>query len=174
MSAYMPSSSLLSWAKRLGLEFRPPNGYPAAFYNAGWEDRYFVYHSESALPFHVTQATRSSEENFLFDAYSADVVDSYFWMFFGSAIRLSLGLPRLRPLMQKSDVAAPYSISGPLDEKLTLIDGRGQAVMFTSDSMIDVGRLVKTSIALTSSIEEIEQSFLSDSGAPIFQPADMK
>lgn len=172
MHIYTPSALMLSWAQRLNLEFRPANDYPAAFHNAGWEDRYFIHQVDGALPFHVTQASRSSEETDLFDAYSTSVVDSFFCIFFGSAIRLGLGLPRLRPMTHRNDVVPPYAIEDSTDDKLLLLNEQGQAVISTSNSILDLGRLTRASVALTSSIEDVQQSFLSNSGAPLFQLAN--
>jgi Immunity protein 61 len=169
MRSYEPSPRLLNWAKRAGFEFRPPDGYPAAFYNTGWEDRYFVHSVDGPVAFKVTRAARSTAEDFLFDAYNSGAVDAYFWMLFGYSIRSSLRLPRLQNLTELGDVAEPYFISDSPGAQLLLTDGKNQPVMATSDDVSDIINLVRTSIALKSSAADIEHSFLAESGQPLFK-----
>lgn len=170
MNTVYVSAELAHWAMKAGFsQSTGDEDGSLCFYNDGGEERYYLRWSQSeAGRILVTNASRSSDEEFVFSAQRLEVAERYFWGFFGTAIRSRTGLARLRVPVRSDAVATGYRIDTTNSGHTDLVDRDGTRIMTAGNDVSDIALLVKTSHWLSATIPALTASYLDPAGKPLF------
>ena len=170
MSKLNVSRDLVHWALRSGFDHRTEFGSePTVFFNAGGEERYYLRSSSDESGWvTVTHASRSGDEQYVFEARDLQITERYFWGFFGVGIRSRERLPRLSLPLRLDQVAAGFRIDCTAADETVLLNAAEERIMIGLKDVYDITRLVRTSHWLSITIQELTDSFLDADGRPAF------
>jgi len=171
------SDELRNWAQSAGYAVDNEDGstHQIMFWSRGGETRYFVKATADGWV-QVDCSDRLQPEYFLFSGNSINVVERYLFGLFGNAMRSHRRLPLLATPMTEDELAGGYGIelrqvAGK--DRYTLVTKSIGAVAIASGGKVSAYEdLVPLSVYLETPIAEIEQSFTSDDGRPLFTLLD--
>jgi hypothetical protein len=171
MSTFQASGELRQWAERGGWSFTNTQGVDEGiFYTPGGESRYYIRpDSEGWLT--VTSRERGGDEWFEFSAPGSAIVEKLFWGIFGLSVRSSEQVNPGYVLVPRdpAKIFSLFKIGGPdAQGLLVLIGPQGDSLVRVQNYPSDREQLVKFSYYLSASRGEIEESFLSSDGKPLF------
>jgi hypothetical protein len=118
----------------------------------------------------VSSAERADAEKFVLSVSEPDILARYFTARFGAIVRRKLGLPPLQLPSRVEELASGYSLSDyDTDAKRrTLLTSDGRAIADARETTLSVIRLVELATLLEFPLIDIQNSFVSASGAPLF------
>jgi Immunity protein 61 len=169
MNAVGITDGLLNWSQRAGYAMTDDESGATVFWsNPGGELRYYIRHAESGWTV-LTFASRGSDQQFELTTASVSILERYLYSLFGADIRQRLGLRRLKIGTTREWLATSCTLSEMADDGYRTLDCRGEVVARATDPVSSVSKLTKLSQLMTATIEDIEASFLSEDGAPLFR-----
>lgn len=178
MSVTIPiSQELKDWADLAGYTLTPDSedGRADIFWNQGGEIRFFIRNSADDW-INVTCSDRLQPEYFYFAGKNIDVVEKFFFGWFGNTMRSNRGMPLLNTPISTEQLATGYQVTPrQIDgiDRYALIDHDGVAVAVASGGKISAASdLVPLSIYLHVPPTEIVRSFTNESGEPLFSVLD--
>lgn len=170
------SGELIDWAARAGFYFTQASVTEeewrsfikdrAFFSNRGGEIIYFIAINENGWLV-VTSSERRGREQLEFAARSVGVLERYFFGCFGWDIRSSQRLPRLARPHLAADVQPGFSIRPVEFEGV-----RREALTAPSGDIVgigSIGELARLSLYLNSTVADIQASYQSLDGQPLFR-----
>ncbi len=167
------SHELVEWAESAKYALTPSpitDDQRAIFWtNPGGEIRLFVGVSDSGWST-ITSSERMGAEQFEFAARSQFVLERYLFGYFGEVIRGRLGLAELDIPAFEDEICAGFNITDiEFDgvSRRALVDPSGEAIAVGSLS-VGNSTLVAMSTYVNSSIGDLEDSFQSPDGKPLF------
>jgi hypothetical protein len=166
------SEDLIAWAKDAGFDVAQDGSTETIMSNKGGEERFFVRPMPDRPGWYaVTNASRAEDETFLFVASGLEVVERYFWGFFGGVMRSRLGMRRLPVPIAAEQVSPPYRIESA-SGSTQLIAANGDLVMGAQGDITDVGMLVRTSHWLAAQLPLLKQTYRDPNGRPLIPLKD--
>jgi len=163
------SRELLVWAHRAGYSLTPVDHSGAAILwsDPGGETRYYVRRRDDGW-IELTRASRGGDEQFTLMTASTEVLERYLLGLFGDVIRDQKGLPVLRTPWGVDDLADGYALSDISgDGYRTLSAADSTPLARSRDKTMSLLDLVPLSHYLQISVRDLEESYLSASGAPL-------
>lgn len=168
------SPRLEEWAALAGYTLTPGSRTRdgrAMFWSPGGEVRYFIGANHDGW-FIVTDSDRLGPEYLDLAAPSMATIERYFFGKFGRFIRSRKDLPRVQTPIAREEVSAGFTIGARMFEgveRLALIAPSGSEVAVSSgDELSGTADLVKLSLYLTATMEDIVTSYLDPDGKPLF------
>jgi hypothetical protein len=168
------SPQLEKWAALAGYSLTPGSRTDdgrALFWSDGGEIRHFIG-TDARGWFVVTDSDRLGPEYLDLAARSMTTIEHYFLGQFGRFVRSQKRLPRVHMPTVSEEISAGFTIrTQPFDgvERLALIGPDGSEVAISSgDKVSGTADLVKLSLFLTATAEEIMASYLDPGGKPLF------
>ncbi len=167
------SQELKDWAELAGYSLTADSA--DIFWNRGGEIRFFLREVADGW-INVTCSDRLQAEYFYFAGMTTEVVEKYFFGWFGNTMRSNRGMPPLDTPISTEQLAPGYQIAtrqiNGVDQYV-LIGPDGVVVAVASGGEISAaGDLVPLSIYLQVSPTEIMNSFKNDTGEPLFSVLD--
>jgi hypothetical protein len=163
------SDEFVAWARRAGYALSPldDSGAVVLWSDPGGETRYYVRPRDDGW-YLLTRSSRSGDEQFALAAASLDVLERFLVGTFGTVLRDVEGLPFLRKPWAADDVAPGYLVSDISDDGYRqLIQTGVGAIAVAREKTTSLMSLVPLSHFLRLSTQELEDSFLSENGAPL-------
>ncbi|WP_084163436.1 TNT antitoxin family protein [Mycobacterium triplex] len=169
------SKELEDWGKLAGYTLTPgakTDDGRAIFAASLGEIRLLIGQSKNGL-FIITDSDRMGPEQFILAAPLMATIERYFFGRFGLSIRSQRDLPRV-----KVPIAAEELLPGFRIETREFDHGDHRALIAADGALVAVGStdqitgtadLVKLSLYLTATIEEIQASALDIDGKPLFE-----
>ncbi|SOK27508.1 Immunity factor for TNT [Mycobacterium simulans] len=169
------SRELEKWGELAGYTltpgFRSDTGR-AVFWASLGEIRLLIGKNESGWII-ITDSDRMGPEHFVLAAPSMTAIERYLFGKFGRAIRSKRGLRRVRVPISREEISTGFSIDTRQFEgvdRLALIASDGSTVAIGSgDPISGTADLVKLSVYLTATIDEIVASCNDPDGKPLFK-----
>lgn len=167
------SIDLENWAKLAGLSLtrNAEDGQADVLWNSGGEVRYFVREKPDGWV-EVSCSDRLGPEYFIFSGISAEVTERFLLGWFGDSYRSIKGMPIIATPVSAEALSNGYRIdSQKFDgvDRYVLINPAGEVVAASSGGRIVApGRLAPLSVFLHSTVDQIEESFQSEDGKPLF------
>lgn len=162
------SAGLIEWARSAGYSYsiESPGG-ASIFWTEGGEDRIYL-RPASEMPGWVTatEASRSGDESYFYEADSLDVAERYLWGFFGAIFRDLQRMPRLPIPINIDAVADPYRIESHNGTHILL--RVNVPIMRAGPDITDIAVLVRTSYWLKVTVEDLERAYRDPEGRPLF------
>lgn len=118
----------------------------------------------------VTTADRSSDESYVLSARSMAAIECYLFDFFGPVIRDELQLPVLEVPIKLGRVAPGYRKRERDDGYLDLVGPCGVVIARARRGLLGSMHLVVLSYLLDADPADIEATYLSVDGRPLFVP----
>jgi Immunity protein 61 len=123
--------------------------------------------------FVITDSDRMGPEHFILAAPTIDTIERYFFGRFCQSIRSRRELPRVRLPISEEEISPHFSLDSRYFDgvqRLALIASDGSTVAISSaDRLTGTAELVKLSLYLTATIDEIVASGLDPDGKPLFK-----
>ncbi|WP_079276812.1 Imm61 family immunity protein [Mycobacteroides abscessus] len=171
MSSVDLSRGLCEWARRAGYQVSQGSVCPdgrTVVWSGGGEIRIFIGQRPDGW-FQMTDSERMQDEGFLLCAVSMDVVERFLYARFGSYIRAA-DFPLLNyPAAPLRDGWTTISVTLDGVRRLALIDPSKHSVAAVSaDPITGNAQLAELSVCLSADLQELEESFLSPNGRPLF------
>jgi len=170
------SHRLEEWAALAGYALTPgsrSNDGRALFWSAGGEVRHLIGPNDDAW-FVVTDSDRLWPEHLDLAAASMATIETYFFGKFGRFIRSKKSLPRVHIPTARDEISNGFTIGTRMLEgvqRLALVASNGSAVAVSSgDELSGTAHLVKLSLYLTATVDDIVTSSLAPDGKPLFTP----
>lgn len=171
--AMIVSRELADWAKLAdySLTVDTEGGLPDIFWNQLGEIRLFIRKSTNGW-INVTCSDRLQPEYFYFAGKTIDVVEKFFFGWFGGTVRSNHGMPLLDTPVTTEQLATGYQITRRQVDgiaRYVLIDPNGAEVAVASGGKTSAASdLVPLSIYLRVPPAEIMRSFTNETGEPLF------
>ncbi|WP_142239742.1 Imm61 family immunity protein [Mycobacterium sp. ST-F2] len=171
------SQELKDWAKLAGysLSVDSSDGPADMFWNQGGEIRYFIKEAQDGW-INVTCSDRLQPEYFYFAGRTIEVVERFFFGWFGNTMRSNRGMPLLDTPISPEQLATGYQLATrQIDgvDRYVLINPDGTVVAVSSGGEISAASdLVPLSTYLSVPPAEIMRSFTNEGGEPLFSVLD--
>jgi immunity protein 61 of polymorphic toxin system len=177
MSGFIEISHRLEeWAAVAGYTLTPgvrTDDGRALFWSTGGEVRHFIGVNDGGW-FVVTDSDRLGPEYLDLAAPSMATIERYFFGKFGRFIRSKKGLPRVHMPIAREEISDGFTIGALMLEgvqRLALIASDGSAVAVSSgDELSGTADLVKLSLYVSATVDDIVTSSLTPDGKPLFNP----
>jgi|KBSSwiStaDraftv2_1062776.scaffolds.fasta_scaffold82529_3 hypothetical protein len=171
------TQELKDWAELAGysLTVGSEGGRTDIFWNRGGEIRLFIRGAANGW-INVTCSDRLQPEYFYFAGRTIEVVEKFFFGWFGNTMRSNRGMPLLDTPISPEQLAtgyqmAPRQIDGV--DRYVLIDPERAAVAVAGGGQISAASdLVPLSIYLQVPTTEIMRSFTNETGESLFSVLD--
>ncbi|TXH25082.1 MAG: hypothetical protein E6R06_10370 [Mycobacterium sp.] len=171
------SQELKEWAELAGYSLTTDSiDNPAdIFWNQGGEIRFFLREVADGWV-NVTCSDRLQPEYFYFAGRTIEIVERFFFGWFGNTMRSNRGMPPLDTPISTEQLAAGYQVA-PRQvngvDRYVLIDPDGAIAAVASGGSISAASdLVPLSIYLHVPPTEIVRSFTNETGEPLFSVLD--
>jgi hypothetical protein len=170
------SAELKKWGELAGYKLAHgtnPNDGVAVFSASLGETRILIRRNNTGW-FVITDSDRMGPEQFILATPSMATVERYFFGKFGLAIRSLRNLPRVRVPVSAEKLSPGFRLETRIFDgverwALIALDDSTVAVGST-DQVTGTAELVRLSLYLSSTIDEIIASVLDPDGKPLFQP----
>lgn len=168
------SVELENWARLAGFSLTRgmDDRQPDVFWNQLGEVRYFLTRQPTGWV-EISSSDRLGPASFLFSGASWTVVERFLFCWFGETLRNLRKMPFLATLTTVDNLSSGgYRITKKkLDEveRYVLVDGAGRVIAVSSGGRIVApDRLALLASVMDATIEQIEASFRSADGRPLF------
>lgn len=166
------SQELKDWAELAGYSLTAGTADSPAemFWNRGGEIRFFLREAADGWV-NVTCSDRLQPEYFYFSGRTIEVVERFFFGWFGNTMRSNRGMPPLDTPVSTEQLAAGYQVEPrQIDgvDRHVLIDSDGVVAVASGGKISAASDLVPLSIYLHVPPTEIMSSFTNETGQPLF------
>jgi hypothetical protein len=167
------SNELENWANiaEFSLTRDAEDGQVDIFWNRGGEVRYFVREKPDGWV-EISCSDRLGPEYFIFTGASATIVERFLLGWFGDSYRSIKRMPIIATPISSDGLMNGYRIASQIFDgvdRYVLIDPADRVIAASSGGRIMApGRLAPLSVFLHVTLDEIEQSFRSEDGKPLF------
>ncbi|ORW07487.1 Imm61 family immunity protein [Mycobacterium kyorinense] len=166
------SARLAEWARSGGWGVSKAEDGRAMFWKEGGQLQYLLGRNGDGW-FVITHLERSGPEFLVVAAPSMETVERYFFGDFGSSVRWHRRLPDVREPFSREELAPGFSLAtrtfDGVENRMALIDSGGAVVAVSGkDVLRGTGRLVRLSVYVSATVDDIVGSFLDPEGKPLF------
>jgi hypothetical protein len=166
------STRLEEWARRGGWRLSEAEDGRPMFWKEGGQLQHLIGRNGDGW-FVITHLDRSGPEHLVLAAPSIETIERYFFGDLGSSVREHLELPDVREPLSRDEIAPGFTLGTRTFEgvadRMALIDSGGAVVAVSSrDVWTGTDRLVRLSMYVTATIDDIVASFLDPVGKPLF------
>lgn len=166
------SARLAEWASGAGWGVSEAEDGRPMFWKEGGQLRYFIGRGGDGW-FVITHLDRSGPEHLVLATLSMETIERYLFGDLGPSIREHRRLPDVREPLSREEIAPGFTLGtrtfDGVEERMALIDSGGAVVAISSrDMWTGTDRLVRLSVYVSATVDDIVASFLDPEGKPLF------
>lgn len=162
------SADLVAWARLAGYSCSR-EADAILLFSSGGETCYYIRSGlDDTAWIVVTEADRGGQEKYVFSAANQEVLEKYFWNYFGFGIRMAARQPRLVFPTKREDIPSGYSIEIDSADRLLLTGPENNPIAQSRNSSTGTSLLVELAAVVGYSVEDLKDSYINPQGHPIF------